>query len=215
MPWQIQCRKVDGQEWEPISVERCRKIADAYERQYHYVVLDDAKRAFAEYVDIEGGLPNLLIRQATGRPKFTDQYDVRFVWIGEPWIVWSRESQSAGGPKQLYDQYQVQVSSEQPVSETQLDSNKPGSESAATVRWQGQQAGGPPTPDLAAQLDSTTEEPLKTFRRIGVYDYNSLVNCLKANWENVFDEPARDPQNMIQALVAEIKHLRNLNEYEP
>jgi len=98
MPWQIQVRrKHDGREWEPISVERCRIVpgwidGPAHERQYHYESLDEVKLAFAEYVEVEGGLPNLLVRMATGRLKFTDKYDVRFVWISQPGIVWTRET---------------------------------------------------------------------------------------------------------------------------
>jgi hypothetical protein len=82
--------------------------------------------------------------------------------------------------------------------------------------WRGQPAGGPRTPDTAAQLHSNTEEQdpdlhqaiKKATHRIGVYDYNSLVSCLKTNWEKVFDEPGRDPQDMIQQMVAVIEGLR-------
>ena len=85
-------------------------------------------------------------------------------------------------------------------------------------------AGGPPTPDLAASPNSNTEdddpdEPLSEQRpwpqRIGVYDYDSLVACLKSNFSLAFpdyespDDPLPDPQDMIQLMAAEIQHLRN------
>jgi hypothetical protein len=88
--WQIQARLKNptGREWEPITVERARPLGGAYERQYHYGDLDQARRAFAEYVEIEGSLANFVVRQATGMPRFTDLYDVRFVYTSEPGLVW-------------------------------------------------------------------------------------------------------------------------------
>lgn len=41
--------------------------------------------------------------------------------------------------------------------------------------------------------------------RIGVHDYESLVECLKSNWEQAFpDMPFRDPQDAIQMLAATV-----------
>ncbi len=91
-------------------------------------------------------------------------------------------------------------------------------EPAITKAWQ--PAGGPPIQDLAAQPDSTTEE-LKAYDsayqtinrmeryRIGVYDYNSLVACLRSNFQMLFPtDTARDPQDMIQFMAAELQELR-------
>ncbi len=83
-------------------------------------------------------------------------------------------------------------------------------------------AGGPPTPDLAAQPDSTTirytvEDDAGTrtveipeTHRIGVHDYASFVSCLRSNFKLVFgeDQPFIDPQDMIQRMTAEIQELR-------
>ncbi len=70
-----------------------------------------------------------------------------------------------------------------------------------------QPAGGPPTPDLTAQPDSNKKNP-----RIGVHNYDSLVSCLRTNFEKVFDSQIRDPQDMIQMMVAEIQTLRRHND---
>jgi hypothetical protein len=87
---------------------------------------------------------------------------------------------------------------------------------------------GPPTPDLAAQPDSNTEEripdPTNAYEcakasidrleklRIGVYDYNSLVACLRSNFEQLFPETyrlaVRDPQDMIQLMTETVQNLR-------
>ncbi len=91
MPWQIQARRGQADQWEPISVERPRLIAGIYQRQYEYESIYDAKLAFKEYVDVEGSLPNLLVRMATGAAKFTDRYDVRFVQF-------CSEQQASGPP---------------------------------------------------------------------------------------------------------------------
>jgi hypothetical protein len=46
-------------------------------------------------------------------------------------------------------------------------------------------------------------------QRIGVYDYNSLVDCLRSNFETALPGwVSNDPQNMIQLMVAEIQELR-------
>ncbi len=78
--------------------------------------------------------------------------------------------------------------------------------------------GGLPTPDLAAQPDSTTETPWTGWnpdsptQRIGVYDYDSLVACLRSNYELAFPgEWAGDPQDMIQRMAAEIQNWRRDN----
>jgi hypothetical protein len=45
--------------------------------------------------------------------------------------------------------------------------------------------------------------------RIGVYDYPSLVSCLRDNYRTLFpDAPLTDPQDMIQRITAEIQGLR-------
>ncbi len=85
-------------------------------------------------------------------------------------------------------------------------------------------AGGPPTPDLAAQPDSTTTDlpPYDPATgtgfhpRIGVHDYASLVSCLRVNFKLTFgeDEPLTDPQGMIQRMTAEIQGLRRLGSLD-
>ncbi len=46
-------------------------------------------------------------------------------------------------------------------------------------------------------------------QRIGVYDYDSLVACLRTNYLLVFPgETWVDPQNMIQLMVATIQNFR-------
>jgi hypothetical protein len=185
--WQIQARPkiADGAAWEPITLERAKLASGVYQRRYQYASLHEAKQAFTEYVDIEGGLPNLIVRMATGSPKFTDKYDIRFVQL------WPEDSS-------------------------------------------GQPAGGPPTPDLAAQLDSNKQDSdigaaEETYlctcpcpihgaltQPIGVHDYNSLVACLRSNFKLAFGENAlffrdTDPQDMIQLMAAEIQNLRRLN----
>jgi hypothetical protein len=83
-------------------------------------------------------------------------------------------------------------------------------------RAQGQPAGGPPTGDLAADLHSNSEKqpPFYIKHRIGVYDYNSLVNCLRTNFKTAFPDyespldPVPDPQDIIQLMTAEIQNLR-------
>jgi len=98
-------------------------------------------------------------------------------------------------------------------------------------------AGGPPTSDLAAQPDSKPEkfpEPTKlpdfdydyqaidrnlrdqARQRIGVYDYDSCVSCLRINYKKAFgnDAPLTDPQDMIQRMAAEIQELRRKQEKE-
>jgi hypothetical protein len=85
-------------------------------------------------------------------------------------------------------------------------------------------AGGLPTPDLADSQDSTPkydhtqmqadarniwENPEK--QRIGVYDYPSLVSCLRENYKMLFpDGRFTDPQDMIQLMTAAIQALRSL-----
>ena len=51
-------------------------------------------------------------------------------------------------------------------------------------------------------------------QRIGVYDYDSLVECLRTNFEKVAADPEqiRDPQDMIQLMAAEIQNLRRERE---
>jgi hypothetical protein len=188
MPWQIQVRrKIDGEEWEPISVERCRKIGDTHERQYNYESVYEAKQAFAEYVDIEGGLPNLLIRMATGRPKFTDHYAVRFVQL------WPEDQQPASGPGGFAavppgSESALRWNVEQPPADAYEHHGLPTGHywvwyegDWITGNWDGEDwnlangvttsprhlfrgpriadppTGGPPTPDLAAQPDSTAQ----------------------------------------------------------
>ena len=81
---------------------------------------------------------------------------------------------------------------------------------------EGQQAGGPPTPDLADSPDSTPplpkpEAPWNREHRIGVYDYPSLVSCLRENYKMLFpDGRFTDPQDMIQLMTAAIQALRSL-----
>jgi hypothetical protein len=90
-------------------------------------------------------------------------------------------------------------------------------------------AGGPRTPDLAAQPDSTPkfdtgdfDEPayqainrLERYR-IGVHDYASFVSCLRDNFKLIFgeDQPLTDPQDMIQRMTAEIQGLRRLGSLD-
>lgn len=51
-------------------------------------------------------------------------------------------------------------------------------------------------------------------QRIGVYDYDSLVACLRTNFEKIAADPGqiRDPQDMIQLMAAEIQNLRRERE---
>jgi hypothetical protein len=83
-------------------------------------------------------------------------------------------------------------------------------------------AGGPPTPDPAAQPDSTYEPAYQSInrlerpkaesehcQRIGVHDYDSLVGCLRTNYKMAFPgEWSGDPQDMIQRMAAEIQNWR-------
>jgi hypothetical protein len=88
--------------------------------------------------------------------------------------------------------------------------------------WLDEQLGGPPTPDLAAQPDSTPKDPsghftesykVPHFPPIGVHDYDSLVVCLRSNFQQVFFQHAEtDPQDMIQIMAAEILTLRRHND---
>jgi hypothetical protein len=56
---------------------------------------------------------------------------------------------------------------------------------------------------------------LRKTHLIGVYDYQSLVDCLEANYKLVFVDPPRDPQDMIQKMAAEIQNLRRrIQEYQ-
>ena len=49
--------------------------------------------------------------------------------------------------------------------------------------------------------------------RTGVFDYDSLVECLKSNFERALPElPFRDPQDAIQQLAAELMHRRGFIE---
>jgi hypothetical protein len=50
---------------------------------------------------------------------------------------------------------------------------------------------------------------LPRVHRIGVFDYESLVECLKSNFERAFPgETMRDPQDAIQRMAAEVMTLR-------
>jgi hypothetical protein len=63
-------------------------------------------------------------------------------------------------------------------------------------------------PDLAASPNSTPKD--SPAQRIGVYDYDSLVACLRENFHMVFTTYAEegDPQNMVQLMASEIQNLR-------
>lgn len=52
------------------------------------------------------------------------------------------------------------------------------------------------------------------FQRIGVYDYESCVRCLRTNFKMIFGEDAllTDSQDMIQRLAAEIQNLRRAKD---
>ena len=52
---------------------------------------------------------------------------------------------------------------------------------------------------------------LPRVHRIGVFDYDSLVECLKSNFERAFPgEPFRDPQDAIQQLAAVVMEGRRV-----
>ncbi len=74
--------KNGGGEWEPISVERVSVLPDGRtERKYQYPELGQAHAAFWAFLDCEAGFPNVIARLATGGPRFTQVYDVRFVAV--------------------------------------------------------------------------------------------------------------------------------------
>jgi hypothetical protein len=70
----------------------------------------------------------------------------------------------------------------------------------------------PPNPELQA-YDSAYQS-INRLERIGVYDYASLVSCLRANCKLVFgdDVALTDPQDMIQRMAAEVFQLRRHHE---
>jgi hypothetical protein len=45
-------------------------------------------------------------------------------------------------------------------------------------------------------------------RKIGVHDYDSLTKLLQNTWKRLYDSPARDPQDIIQHMEAEIMRRR-------
>lgn len=81
--WMIEAKlKTGASEWEPISVERVSMLPDGRtERKYQYPELAQAHAAFHAFLDSEAGFPNVIMRLATGGPRFTDVYDVRFVAV--------------------------------------------------------------------------------------------------------------------------------------
>lgn len=139
--------------------------------------------------------------------------------VGKQLVCGCADSQQAGGPPTPDPAAQPDLTTTEPY----LDPYYGTPPSEIVDPPMRQQAGGPPTEDLAAQLDSNPEirafdeayqsinrfERSKT-QRIGVYDYDSLVACLRTNWEKVADDPGaiRDTQDMIQWLTAEIQTLR-------
>jgi hypothetical protein len=68
----------------------------------------------------------------------------------------------------------------------------------------------PPIRNLAKEIaKENAKENTKDKEKIEVYDYNSLVSCLKANFEILYPfAKFNDPQDMIQNIVAEIQTFR-------
>lgn len=68
------------------------------------------------------------------------------------------------------------------------------------------------------QLEKRVDEPLKTetpkIQRIGVYDYDSLVECLRANFETALPDwnGTTDPQGMMQIMAATIQRYRRIHD---
>lgn len=81
MSWQIQAKLKTGTEWEPISVES--RNEETGERRFHYNTSAEAIAAVRQFDDMEHGLPHLVVKLATGKPKLLEQYEVRFVEIEE------------------------------------------------------------------------------------------------------------------------------------
>jgi hypothetical protein len=60
------------------------------------------------------------------------------------------------------------------------------------------------------------EPPAARPHRIGVWDYESAIECLKSNWEQAFpNEPFRDPQDAIQRMAATIMQSRQAAASQP
>ena len=79
--YQLQGRRRDiGKFWEPFSLERAQQTINGhYERQYSYPTAVAAKKAFDEFVNVEGSLPSLMVRIAEGLPKLTEVFEIRIV----------------------------------------------------------------------------------------------------------------------------------------
>lgn len=69
----------------------------------------------------------------------------------------------------------------------------------------------PPTPEPGFEV---AYQAINRLERIGVYDYDSCVRCLRENFKLVFgdDSPLTDPQDMIQKLAAEVQNARRTKD---
>jgi hypothetical protein len=77
------------------------------------------------------------------------------------------------------------------------------------ANWGNLDEDAPARREIQAFIDHV--EAYKVSRhRIGVYDYASLVSCLRTNYKMVFgsDSALTDPQDMVQRMTAEIQNLR-------
>lgn len=81
--WQIQLRpKGHPQaEWEPISVQLAQKLGDIWTQPFHHPTLEDAKHELRRLIGVERGLPNVIMRMATGRERVLDSHEIRFALI--------------------------------------------------------------------------------------------------------------------------------------
>lgn len=81
MAWLIEARnKAHGTQWEPIRFHPIQLPDGSPEYQFEYETIDEAAAALKKFLEISDGLPALVVRMATGRPRrFLDHYELRFV----------------------------------------------------------------------------------------------------------------------------------------
>ena len=68
---------------------------------------------------------------------------------------------------------------------------------------------------MAAKMGHLGRIPLAPIaQQIGVHDYDSLTKLLENTWTRLYDSPARDPQDIIQHMEAEILRWRRADSEE-
>lgn len=82
MPWIIQAKNKRGKYWEPVSVEHPRQVGDGSpERRFEYPTEAAAVKAFKRFLDKHDSLPGVVMRAASGSPRFLDRYKVRLAQV--------------------------------------------------------------------------------------------------------------------------------------